>query len=195
MEEDKTQVTGYEERQRKRRRAIQSFESKYTNMRTPMERFTDAITDFTGSIEFLIINALWFTSWIVVNIGLIPGLVPFDPFPFGLLTMIVSLEAIFLSIFVLVSQNRQSKIDDLREEIDLQVNLIAEEEITKVIHLVAGLYKGLKIKIDDDPELERMMRPLNTNEIEKRLEEQMTREGNILNEIRRTILTQTPIRK
>jgi uncharacterized membrane protein len=165
--------TGYTERFRNRRRAIRTFESKYNKNRTSAEKIADAITSFCGSIEFLVLNTLWFILWIVLNTGIIPGILPFDPFPFGLLTMIVSLEAIFLSIFVLISQNRQSKVDDLRAEIDMHVNMVAEEEITKIMHMVYGLYKGLKLDMAHDPELDQMMKPLDRNLIEKRLEEQM----------------------
>ncbi len=171
--------TGYTERFRNRRRAIRTFESKYNKNRTPAEKVADAITSFCGSIEFLVLNTIWFGLWIVLNTGIFPGIVPFDPFPFGLLTMIVSLEAIFLSIFVLISQNRQSKVDDLRAEIDMHVNMVAEEEITKIMHMVYGLYKGLKLDMAHDPELDQMMKPLDRNLIEKRLEEQMKGEETV----------------
>src|SRR4051812_13547848 len=95
---------------------------------TPLQRVADWIAEFSGSMPFLMLNALWFFAWIVVN-TLPMGLHQFDPFPFGLLTMIVSLEAIFLSCFVLISQNRQSEKDHVRSDIEYDVNIKAELEV------------------------------------------------------------------
>lgn len=178
----------FSDRLRSRRRAIRSFVSRYNRNRSIVEKAADAVASFSGSIEFFVLNFAWFLLWIVLNTNLIPGVAPFDPFPFGLLTMIVSLEAIFLSIFVLISQNRQSKIADLRAEIDMHVNMVAEEEITKVMQMVYGLYKGLKVNIANDPQLEEMMKPLDRNLIEKRLEEQMTNEEGLFGKMKETIL-------
>jgi CRP/FNR family cyclic AMP-dependent transcriptional regulator len=98
---------------------------------TPLQRIADWIAWFSGSMQFLAVNTAWFTSWIVINTFNV-GLPKFDPFPFGLLTMIVSLEAIFLSIFVLISQNRQAEKDRLRSNIDYEVNVKAEMEIAQL---------------------------------------------------------------
>ena len=92
------------------------------------QRIADWIAWFSGSMQFLILNALWFGVWIVIN-TLPVGIEQFDPFPFGLLTMIVSLEAIFLSCFVLISQNRQSEKDHIRSDVEYEVNIKAELEI------------------------------------------------------------------
>lgn len=93
-----------------------------------VQRLTDWMAWFSGSLHFLAITAVWFTVWIAVNI-LPLGIPQFDPFPFGLLTMIVSLEAIFLSCFVLISQNRQAEKDHIRSDIEYDVNVKAEMEI------------------------------------------------------------------
>jgi CRP/FNR family transcriptional regulator, cyclic AMP receptor protein len=95
---------------------------------TPLTRAADLIAEFSGSMPFLILNGIWFFTWIVIN-TLPMGIRQFDPFPFGLLTMIVSLEAIFLSCFVLISQNRQAEKDHLRSDIEYDVNIKAELEI------------------------------------------------------------------
>jgi uncharacterized membrane protein len=94
---------------------------------------------------------------------------PFDPFPFGFLTLIVSLEAIFLSIFVLLGQRRESAIAELREEVTLQVILRAEEEVTKTLQLVAGLYTRMGHRIGEDEELRAMLQPLDPKVIEREL--------------------------
>ena len=86
------------------------------------ERVADLITKFSGSMQFVYLHILWFTAWIVLNVTI----VRFDPFPFGLLTLIVSLEAIFLSTFVLLSQNREAARQDLRSEIDFETNVLSE---------------------------------------------------------------------
>jgi CRP/FNR family cyclic AMP-dependent transcriptional regulator len=96
------------------------------------ERLSDFLTRVAGDIRFVYFNFLWFGTWITLNTYIIPGLEPFDPFPFGLLTMIVSLEAIFLSLFVLISQNRQTAREKVRNDIEYEVNVKAELEIREV---------------------------------------------------------------
>jgi uncharacterized membrane protein len=90
------------------------------------DRAADRITTFAGSLNFVYIHSAWFGVWILINIGLIGSALTFDKFPFGLLTMIVSLEAIFLSTFVMVSQNRQAARADIRSQLDFETNLRAE---------------------------------------------------------------------
>jgi uncharacterized membrane protein len=93
------------------------------------EKLSDFLTRVAGDIRFTYFNFTWFAAWIILNTSIIPGLEPFDPFPFGLLTMIVSLEAIFLSLFVLISQNRQAAREKVRNDIEYEVNVKAELEI------------------------------------------------------------------
>jgi uncharacterized membrane protein len=98
---------------------------------TTVQRIADWLAAFSGSMNFLFLHAAWFGIWIMLNVGVvhIPGLSGFDPFPFGLLTMIVSLEAIFLATFVLISQNRQVEKDKVRSDIEYDVNIKAEMEV------------------------------------------------------------------
>ena len=98
----------------------------FGRLRTNQDRVADAITRFAGSMSFVYLHVGWFAVWIVLNAGLVGSAVVFDDFPFGLLTMIVSLEAIFLSTFVMVSQNRQAARSDLRAQLDFETNLRAE---------------------------------------------------------------------
>lgn len=93
------------------------------------QRLSDFLTMVAGDIRFVYFSFIWFAIWIVLNTRIIPGLEPFDPFPFGLLTMVVSLEAIFLSLFVLISQNRQAARDKIRNDVEYEVNLRAEIEV------------------------------------------------------------------
>ena len=97
------------------------------------DKVVDRITGFAGSIHFVYIHSIWFALWILVNLGLLGASLIFDKYPFGLLTLIVSLEAIFLSTFVMISQNRQAKAADIRSELDYQVNVKAEKEVDLVL--------------------------------------------------------------
>ncbi|MFN2614191.1 MAG: DUF1003 domain-containing protein [Actinomycetota bacterium] len=90
------------------------------------DRAADKITDFAGSMRFVYVHTVWFAVWIALNLGLVGASLKFDRFPFGLLTMIVSLEAIFLATFVMISQNRQAARADIRSEIDFENNLRSE---------------------------------------------------------------------
>jgi CRP/FNR family cyclic AMP-dependent transcriptional regulator len=117
---------------RLRHTASRNVNDQMADTRSTVQRVADWIAEFSGSITFLLINAGLFLIWIVVNTDLVPGVAAFDPFPFGLLTMAVSLEAIFLSIFVLISQNRQAAKDRVRADIEYDVNLKAELEIAQL---------------------------------------------------------------
>ncbi len=121
------------------------------------DRIADAITRFTGSMVFVYIHLIWIGSWVVVNLGWL-GIRPFDPYPFGLLTMIGSLEAIFLSTFVLISQNRMAAAADRRAELDLQVSLLAEHEITKLVQLVSDIAERLDVADHTRREVEELKR-------------------------------------
>lgn len=151
-------------------RAIRAVKAQHAADRSAVERLADRLTRLAGSTPFLVTHAFWFVGWIGWNtLARVVGHVPFDPFPFGLLTLVVSLEAIFLTIFVLMAQQRESAIAELREEMTLQVNLRMEEEVTKTLQLVAGLYTRLGHRIGDDAELQDMLRPLDSTSIERML--------------------------
>lgn len=158
-----------------RQRTVRGFSAKANNNRTSAEKLADVLTSRLGSMKFLILNAVWFFGWIVINLGWVPNIEPFDPFPFGLLTMIVSLEAIFLAIIVLISQNREAKTSDLREEIDLQINTIAEEKITKMIELQVLQLKQHGFDLTGDTKLQQMLQPTDKARIKKSLEKQFKR--------------------
>jgi len=153
--------------------AFRAIKAQHSSNRTPMEVLADRMIGVASSSPFLVVHAVVFIAWIVWNVPGI-GLPVFDPYPYGMLTTIVSLEAIFLSIFVLMTQSRESRIGELREELTLQVNLRMEEEITKTLHLVAGLYARLGLKMADDPELRAMLEPLDPKKIENDLAEQIS---------------------
>src|SRR5688572_3852341 len=124
-----------------RRRVARNINEELEIRTSTMDRIADVIAAFSGSILFLVLNAAWFVGWILWNVA--PFLPHFDPYPFGFLTMVVSLEAIFLSIFVLVSQNRQAAKDHLRADAEYEVNLKAELEISHLHEKVDFLTEQL----------------------------------------------------
>lgn len=111
-------------------------------------RVADAITHFTGSMHFIYLHLLLFGGWIVVNLGWVPGVLRFDP-SFVVLAMVASVEAIFLSTFVLISQNRMADAADRRADLDLQINLLAEHEITRLATLIAAMAEKLGVEVSD----------------------------------------------
>jgi len=125
-------------------RTIIHLRTKASRDRNLQTRIADAITSFSGRMIFVYIHIVWFGIWIIQNTGWF-GLRPFDPFPYGLLTMIVSLEAIFLSTFVLISQNRLSEESDRRADLNLQIGLLTEHELTRVLQMLDAIQDKLGI--------------------------------------------------
>ena len=152
--------------------AFRAIKAQHSGSQTKMQVLAAWLTTFASGTAFFVFHVIGFATWLIWNAGFSP-LPKFDPFPFGLLTMIVSLEAIFLSIFVLMSQGRESAIGELREELTLQVNLRIEEEVTKTLHLVAGLYTRLGHTLGNDPELKDMLQPLDPSRMEREVTEQI----------------------
>jgi uncharacterized membrane protein len=167
--------TGIDRRSRRSTRmhsAFQAVKAQHAGEQTPMQSFADWLTRVASSTGFFVFHVVGFAVWLFWNSTFSP-LPKFDPFPYGFLTMVVSLEAIFLSIFVLMSQGRESTIGELREELTLQVNLRIEEEVTKTLHLVAGLYTRMGHTISHDPELKEMLQPLDPTKMEREVTEQI----------------------
>ena len=172
-------------------RIVEAIEAKALKNRSWSVRLADELTSFFGGIGFLLLNLAVFIFWILANNGNIPGVAVFDPFPFPLLTTAVSLEAIILTTIVLMSQNRSSLISSLREEMDMQVNLIAEREITKSLKLLKALLdqKGIKVK---DSELTEMLKEIDTSYMERELISQLNPKQNgilkkVTDEVEKTV--------
>ncbi len=163
----------FDESTEEKKKIFKSIKAKADARRSRTEKLADFMTASFGSSTFLALNVVFFTVWILINTNHIKGVPIFDPFPFVHLTTIVSLEAIILAIFVLISQNRTVKVDDLREETDLQLNLISQKEITKLIKMMALLLEKQGIDLSQDPELHKMIRPVSEDEIEKKLEKEI----------------------
>src|SRR3954449_9010569 len=120
---------------------------------TAEERVAGAITRFTGSMRFVYLHLALFGFWIVANLGWVPGVPRWDP-SFVVLAMMASVEAIFLSTFVLISQNRMAATADKRADLDLQVGLLAEHEVTRLVTLVSGIADRVGVKAVDEAELD-----------------------------------------
>ena len=128
--------------------AIKSWDRALLLKRSKIERLSDNITLAAAAGPSIVLHAIWFAAWIAINTGFVPAIKPFDPFPCPLLTMMVSLEAIFLALFVLASQNRLAKQSDLRANLDLQIDLLVEREMTAVLQLLNDIAKHLDVDTD-----------------------------------------------
>jgi uncharacterized membrane protein len=126
-------------------RTVAQLEQQFRRERTPLERLGDAIGSFAGTMAFVVLHLVWFTVWITWNLKLIPGLPVFDPYPFILLSLTVSCEAVVLSAFVLMKQNRLTQVSEQRNHLNLQVDILAEQEITKVLQTLKVICAHLNI--------------------------------------------------
>jgi uncharacterized membrane protein len=136
------------------------------------ERLADQITRFTGSLGFVWAHAVLVVAWVVVNLGWAPGVPPFDP-TFVILATVASVEAIFLTTFVLITQNRSSELAEKRAALDLQINLLAEYEITQLVRLTRASAEKLDVQ-PRDPELEELTRKVVPEEVLEEIEAQET---------------------
>lgn len=125
---------------------ITRLEQEAIDRRSFGEKVGDAFTRVMGSMTFVVLHALGFVAWFAINVGAVPGIEPFDPFPFGILTLIVSAEGVLLAIFVLVSQNRMSRIANQRAHLNLQISLLAEQETTKILQRLQTIADRLGIE-------------------------------------------------
>ena len=128
-------------------RAVADLERQAFHRRSPLERLTDAVTQAAGSGTFIAAHVLWFGGWWLLNRR--PNAL--DPFPYSLLNVLVSLEAIVLTSFVLMTQNRMTHQADKRAHLDLQVNLLAEQELTAILQMVYALCQnaGTGVRVND----------------------------------------------
>ena len=145
-------------------RSVADMQQSLEESRTMVDRIADLIGGFSGSMSFVAIHIVWFTLWFLINTGVFPFIPKFDPFPFILLAMIVSVEGVLLSTFVLMKQNRMQRRSDIRDHLNLQIDLLAEKEVTKSLQLLLAICREMKIHVEEkDPELHEMA---NTTSIE-----------------------------
>ncbi|MEK7061427.1 MAG: DUF1003 domain-containing protein [Patescibacteria group bacterium] len=159
-------------RHHKSHQIVKNFEADALRKRPFAIKIADFLTSYFGTVGFLLVNILIYIIWVLINIGKIPGIPIFDPYPHSFLNSLVSIEAIFLTVIVLISQNRANQIDKLRQELQLQVNLYSEKETTKILEIVKKIADAKGIKIDDK-EIEEMLKEIDASYIERKLEEQL----------------------
>lgn len=148
--------------------AIIKLEETARAHRTWADRISSMVARFCGSMAFVWVHVAWFGGWIVCNT--VPGLPHFDAFPFTFLTLVVSLEAIFLSTFILISQNMDTRLSERRNHLDLQINLLAEQENTKMLVLLSRIAQKLDVKCDDDPTIDVLEQSTRPEHLAKQIE-------------------------
>lgn len=159
-------------------RTVAALERDEAGRRSASERTSDALISVMGSLSFVVAHVVIFSIWFVWNSGWISALPPFDPFPFGILTLVVSTEGVLLAIFVLINQNRMSREADHRAHLDLQVGLLTEAEATKTLSLLQDLARHLNFEIrEDEQELEKLMEPTELPVLAQGLREELGAEG------------------
>jgi uncharacterized membrane protein len=151
---------------------IKAWELATLHARTRAEQLSDWIAATAARGPVMIAHVIWFAGWISVNLGFVPRVRPFDPFPFSFLTMVVSLEAIFLALFVLASQNHLAHQSDKRSHLDLQIDLLSEREMTAMLQLLRDIATHLDVKTSVTPQqLHDLARKTDIHKLTHRLEE------------------------
>ena len=136
--------------------------------RTRSDRIAEVIANFCGSMTFVWVHVVWFSIWALVN--MLPGIRHIDPFPFTFLTLVVSLEAIFLSTFILISQNHDARISERRNHLDLQVDLLSEQENTQMIALLRAIAEKVGVDLDEHAHLEALSAPTQPQRLAEQIE-------------------------
>jgi uncharacterized membrane protein len=130
-------------------RTVAELERRMEEKRTFGERVSAPLVRAFGSMPFVVFHLVLFAAWFTVNLGWVPGVHPFDPFPFGILTLLLTSEGVFLAMFILIASNRLSRESDQRAHFDLQISLLAEAEVTKILRVL----RDLSVKLGHDPHL------------------------------------------
>src|SRR5260370_29435632 len=153
---------------------ISELEKDDLARRSMSERIGDALAAAAGQMWFIVVHAIWFTLWMCLNSKAVPGMPAFDPFPFALLTMIVSLESIFLSLFILMSQNRSNRQADRRNHLDLQINLLSEDENnTKMLQMLQAICAYHGLAIGKDPEISELAKRTQPQQVLEELKDNL----------------------
>jgi uncharacterized membrane protein len=154
--------------------AIAKLEQDALERRTAAERISEAIARFIGSVAFLLLQILLVLSWSAINLNLIPGVKPFDPFPFGILALVISSESVVLTIFVLISQNRMTRQAERRSHLDLQVSMLAEQELTTMLEMQQKICQHLGVDVaSSKQELQGFANATDVHELASELEDKL----------------------
>lgn len=155
---------------------VARMEHEFLDQRSAPDRIGDAITNFAGTMKFVIIHLVLLAVWFFVNSGAVSAIRPFDPYPFVLMTMIVSLEGVLLAVFILMKQNRMSRRADHRDHLNLQIDLLAEKEITKVLQMQRQLAQHLGMPLANDAESVEMSRHTAVEDLAHEIERKLPAE-------------------
>jgi uncharacterized membrane protein len=157
--------------------AIAKLELDALNRRTPTERVSDVITKVVGNVGFLLAELVLITGWSLANLHIIPGLKAFDPFPFGVLALVVSSESVFLTIFVLISQSRMSRQSQRRSHLDLQVGMLSEQELTTILQMMQKLCQHMGVNVDSSrQEVQSFSKTTDVDKLASELEDKLPEE-------------------
>jgi uncharacterized membrane protein len=157
--------------------AIAKLEHDALDRRTLTERASDVITKLVGNVGFLIAQLLLIFGWCLVNLHVIPGLKAFDPFPFGVLALVVSSESVFLMTFVLISQSRMARQAERRSHLDLQVGMLSEQELTTVLQMLQKLCQHLGVNVDSSKqEVQSFSKTTDVHKLASELEDKLPEE-------------------
>ncbi len=165
---DAASVSSLKEVTKRNVETIVKLEEAAKKKRTLGDCLADAVAAFCGSMTFMWVHVAWFGSWIVLNV--IPGGPRFDPFPFTFLTLVVSLEAIFLSTFIMISQNQETRLTERRNHLDLQINLLTEQENTKMLVMLAAIARKVGAEVEDNGEAAVLERATEPEDLAKQIE-------------------------
>jgi uncharacterized membrane protein len=152
-------------------RAVARLQEQAERRRSCVERFSDAVTSLAARETTVVAHVVWFAAWVLVNSNHVRFIRPFDPFPFSWLTTLVSLEAIFLTLFVLASQNRMTQDADRRAHLDLQVNLLSEQEMTMVLRMLGEVCQHFNLRATvSSPKYQEMVRRTDLSQLAEQLD-------------------------
>ena len=157
--------------------AIAKLEHEALHRRTATERVSDAIAKLVGNVGFLLAQLLLIFGWSLVNLHMIPGVRAFDPFPFGVLALVVSFESVFLTIFVLISQSRMARQSERRSHLDLQVGMLAEQELTTILQMLQKLCQHVGVNVDSSKqEVQSFSKSTDVHKLASELEDKLPEE-------------------
>jgi uncharacterized membrane protein len=157
--------------------AIAKLEHDAHDRRTPTERVSDGITKLVGNLGFLLAQLILIICWSLVNLHVIPGIKAFDPFPFGVLALVVSSEGVFLTIFVLISQGRMARQSERRSHLDLQVGMLSEQELTTILQMLQKLCQHVGVNVDSSKqEVQSFSKTTDVHKLASELEEKLPEE-------------------
>ena len=157
--------------------AVAKLEHDAMGRRTATERLSDIITKLVGNIGFLVAQLLLISGWALANLHVIRGLKPFDPFPFGVLALVVSTEGVFLTIFVLISQNRMARQSERRSHLDLQVGMLSEQELTTILKMLQKLCQHMGVNVDSSTQdVQSFSKTTDVHELASELKDKLPKE-------------------